>query len=90
MKNEVKMIIDQEVPPIRLGLGKDAFCITYAMVKEAEIGTRWARERTSSMGFSTPEYEARVIDKEANEAVVKVTTETDGKTSTELHLIRFL
>ena len=88
--NETKMFVDQEVPAIKLGLGNDAFCITYAMIKEADIGTRWTRERTSSMGFSTPQYEARVIDKEANEAVVKVTTENDGKTSTEIRLIRFL
>lgn len=87
---EVKMVTKQEEPAIKLGLGSDAFCVTYAMIKAAEIGTRWTRERTSGMGFSTPLYEAKVIDKENDEAFVKVTTESDGKTTTELFLIRFL
>lgn len=90
MENEVRLVIKEEEAAIKLGVDINAFKITYAMIKEAEIGTRWTRERTSSLGFSTPTYKATVIDKDANEATVKVVTIDESKTSTELYLITFL
>ena len=90
MDYEEKMIVRQEEPAFKLGTEINAFVITFAMVKDAEVGTRWTREKTTSMGFSTPMYDAKVIDKDGDEALVKITKDDDGKKTTELLLIKFL
>ena len=90
MDYEEKMIVRQEEPAFKLGTEINAFVITFAMVKDAEVGTRWTREKTTSMGFSTPMYDAKVIDKDGGEALVKITKDDDGKKTTELLLIKFL
>ena len=90
MDYEEKMIVRQEEPAFKLGTEINAFVVTFAMVKDAEVGTRWTREKTTSMGFSTPMYDAKVIDKDGGEALVKITKDDDGKKTTELLLIKFL
>ena len=90
MDYEEKMIVRQEEPAFKLGTEINAFVVTFAMVKDAEVGTRWTREKTTSMGFSTPMYDAKVIDKDGDEALVKITKDDDGKKTTELLLIKFL
>lgn len=90
MDYEEKMIVRQEEAAFKLGTEINAFVVTFAMVKDAEVGTRWTREKTTSMGFSTPMYDAKVIDKDDGEALVKFTMDDDGKKTTELLLIKFL
>ena len=90
MNNEAKITVRQEEPAFKLGTEINAFVVTFAMVKDAEIGTRWTREKTTSMGFSTPMYDAKVIDKDDDEALVKITKDDDGKKTTELLSIKFL
>ena len=90
MNNEAKLTVRQEEPAFKLGTEINAFVVTFAMVKDAEIGTRWTREKTTSMGFSTPMYDAKVIDKDDDEALVKITKDDDGKKTTELLSIKFL
>ena len=92
MDYEEKITVRQEEPAFKLGTEINAFVVTFAMVKDAEIGTRWTREKTTSMGFSTPMYDAKVIDKDdiLNEALIKITKDDDGKKTTELLLIKFL
>ena len=90
MDYEEKITVRQEEPAFKLGTEINAFVVTFAMVKDAEIGTRWTREKTTSMGFSTPMYDAKVIDKDDDEALVKITKDDDGKKTTELLSIKFL